>query len=114
MLTVRDEVNGVPEGMLSICSVFVKPVGAETTRPRTDKLAKAVAESIVTVFEPVLEMTMKSKLVEGNCPADQLVVSLQTELTAFVQRFVVTAEAESVARPSAANKRRPQRTAGGQ
>jgi hypothetical protein len=77
------------------CNVFVDPAGADNISPRTAKFATGVPASIVTVLVPVLVMTVKSKLVEGSTPADQLVVALHTELIAFVQRFVVAAERDT-------------------
>jgi hypothetical protein len=79
-------------GKLINCNVLVEPTGADIIRPRTARFATGVPASTVTVFEPVLLMTVKSKLVEGNTPADQFVAAFHAELTAFVQRFVVAAE----------------------
>src|SRR5262245_3113034 len=56
MLTVREEENGVPEGTFRICTVLVKPEGADTTRLRTARLVARVAVSILTVLVPALEM----------------------------------------------------------
>jgi hypothetical protein len=92
MLTTPELVIGA--GKSINCNVLVEPTGADIIRPRTARFATGVPASIVTVFVAALLMTVKSKLDDGNTPADQFVAAFHTELTALVQRFVVAAERE--------------------
>lgn len=86
----RDAVNAVPE-MSCTESVLVKPAGAATWKPRTERLPAAVSASIVTDLDPALVIRIRSKLVLGSVAADQFVVLRQNPLKELVQRLVVIA-----------------------